>query len=1033
MQPGLSDAQRKAIHELALWARELLLQEAREVLEGAYGIYRDGRRDAPDKLPALRDDAEAQVIYADLVQHLNDAERAGLSRRETVAELTKEIAFTHLNRLAAFKMLEARDLTRGILARYHNANGFLFYLAEHSDDYAHYQQGRRDAAYRHFLLWQCGQIAQELNVLFDPQALAGRIFPRPRALAELVERLNDGALAPIWQADETVGWIYQFFNEPDKDAAFARLKNRKKLRPEDVPDATQLFTTNWIVRYLVHNTLGRLWLQMHPDTRLQGSELLDYLAPLEGEAPSEALRPVRELRLLDPACGAMHFGVVAFDLFAAMYAEELDRAGEPGWPETPSVADAAQIPAAILAHNLHGIDIDLRAVQLSALALYLKAKSLNPHAQIDASNLVCADVRPLNGQRLGVFLREMNLSPTPERLTRALWTRLQEVHENGSLFRLERDLAVMIREERARQLQPRLFADEPQEFEAEALQEAWWAAIEDRIIKGLNMFAEAQAEQGVDQRFFTAEAVKGLRLLDVLLGDYDAVVTNPPYSSSGNLESSMSDFLKAQYPEGKGDLYAAFIQRCTEFLREGGRLGMITQQSFMFLSSYEKLRVWLRERVGIETMAHTGTGAFVEIGGEVVNTTAFVLRQDADTVRREDTTGTYYRLVHAGNGDAKRVALEQALADGNNRYCVQQRRFDAIPGSPWVYWIGDSIRGLFERLPSLGDVASARQGLATADNFRFLRYWWEVGPDRIAFGCRDGEEAKGAGRRWFPYMKGGGYCQWYGSRENVVNWYNDGVEIRNFYTASGRLASRPQNTDYYFLEGVTLSLRGTDGLSGRLMPSGCIFDVAGSSVFAPHSSDMQIYLGVLNSRIARYVFDLLNPTFNTQIGDLIRLPMPIGRSDQLRTAVRRTVWMAEYSSLANDAAFEFIVPSVLAARHFPDSSRCAEYADLEASVAALYGLGSDDWREIVEEDESQRLGQETVDGRDVAPDGVSFAVGIILGRFHPGDPGSLGSAVYRRDDFAVGSLPAPEEAEFDELVGAADTFAYVDCEGGRHV
>lgn len=682
----LTDAQRKLIHDLALDARVLLTREARELLEGVYGLTGDGRLARADKLPQVQDDPETAETYRRLAQFLDDEARAGLLRPEAVEKLVKEIAFTHLNRLVAFKMMEARKLMRGTVDRGAESNAFKFYLAEpaHAGDYALFQRGEVDAVYRRFLLWQAGQVAQEVRVLFDPDTLPSRLFPRPRALHELLALLNQPELAPAWQADDTVGWLYQFFNEQEKAEVFERLyRQKQKIRRQDIAAATQLFTPHWIVRFLVQNTLGRTWVEMHPDTRLAASPLLEYLVPLDeagdrssvtgnrSEAtdygsPITGHRPrlVRDVTLLDPACGAMHFGLVAFDMLAAMYAEELERAGEDGWPETPSVAGRDEIAAAILRHNIFGIDIDLRAVQLSALTLYLKAKALNSKARITDSNLACADVLLLNGARLGTFLREMRFTrPIYERLIRALWQRLQDVNQVGSLLRLEQEMGALIEVEQARYGETPLFAFLPEsEFEQAAAEQEFWQMIEAQIVQGLDEFARQQAAAGVDQRFFTGEAVKGLRLLDLMLRRYDVVVTNPPYSGKRNLNDTLAGYLDREYPDSKGDLYTAFIERCGEFLEPGGRLGMITQQSFMFLSSYERLRTRLRAQFAVETMAHTGPRAFAEISGEKVNTTVFVVRAEPDSQRRDDNVGTYFRLVHAPEGDGKRMAFEQALA-----------------------------------------------------------------------------------------------------------------------------------------------------------------------------------------------------------------------------------------------------------------------------------------------------------------------------------------------------------------------------------
>ncbi|NCC36013.1 MAG: SAM-dependent methyltransferase, partial [Chloroflexia bacterium] len=383
----MDDVLRSKLHDLALDARRLLTDETRSVLTAIYGLSPEGRFEPVARLPAVQSMLEVEKTRKRLERYIRDEAAAGRKGAEAVERLVRETAFTHLNRLVAFKLLEARKLIRGTLDKYHASNGFLFYLADHPEDEARYQagdmpqdalgEGPREVAYRHFLLWQAGQLAREVAVLFDATNLPSRLFPRPRAIRELIEMLNAPELREAWDTgnEETLGWVYQYFNSQELEQAFrdARLSG-KKFEREDIPAVTQLFTPRWIVRFLVENTLGRHWLQMHPDSRL-GAELA-YLVPLAGEVPPVPLKPVRELTLLDPACGTMHFGLVAFNLFAAMYREELEHAGEAGWPAQPSVQSADEIPAAILANNLFGIDIDLRAVQLAALSLYVRAKAL---------------------------------------------------------------------------------------------------------------------------------------------------------------------------------------------------------------------------------------------------------------------------------------------------------------------------------------------------------------------------------------------------------------------------------------------------------------------------------------------------------------------------------------------------------------------------------------------------------------------------------------------------------------------------------
>lgn len=1043
---GLSESQRKAIHDLALAARKLLTQEAREQLEGVYGVHGDGTFEEPKALPALTD-PEKRATYDQLRGFMEDEYSAGMSEDEAVDKLVKEVAFTHLNRLVAFKMMEVRKLIRETVSRGPDSNGFKFYLAEHQDEEKLWRAGNEDIAYRNFLLWQAAQISEEVRMLFDPEDLVSRLFPRPQALDALLDMLNALELADIWRAEETIGWIYQYFNEQEKGDVFDRLyKQKKKFRPQDIPAATQLFTPNWIVRFLVQNALGRLWVQMHPDTWLDGTPLLDYLVPLKGEVSSEPLRLVKEITLLDPACGGMHFGLVAFDLFAAMYQEELERAGEPGWPKTPSVSDPAEISAAIIQHNLFGIDIDLRAVQLSALALYLKAKALSPQAHITDSNLACADVLPLDGDRLGTFLGEARFTrPIYERLIRALWDRLQDVSQLGSLLRLERDIGDLISEERARYEKAPLFAGVSGEFEREAAEEEFWDVISAQIVQGLDEFARQQAHAGADQSFFVGEATKGLRLLDLMLRRYDVVVANPPYSNRGNLNDALVTYLDDEYSDAKSDLYAAFIQRCSEFLTKGGRLGMITQQSFMFLPSFAKLRSNLRDVFAIETIAHTGPRAFAEISGEKVNTTIFALRGELDTPIRENNVGTYFRLVNAPEGDGKRRAFEQALGDGSHVYQIAQRRFDAIHTAPWVYALSDEFLRLFEQGPKLSDLGRVELGISSVDMERFYRYVWEIDLND----------------RWYFLEKGGAYVKWYGIHEWAVNWEQDGEEfkeeiIHRYPYLNGNYGLKVRNEEWLKRPGLTYSRKGGKRFSARILMGGNIIEDNGPGIFFDDIPELA-GLAVLNSSVVNFVLNLTSAGIDYQKGELERLPFPRAAiTDTLARCAIDCCYLTKKRETYAETVTDFVAPMPWATAQ---DELVASYDHLTMAerlineeVFRIYSISDED--RVAIEVELGGVSQGEDDGEDgatltgkkeeeepvvlitreeLAVRWISYAVGIVMGRFQPGDPDGPGSAVYRRDDFGVGSLPVPDENQLDQLVGPPERFAYVDGKGARHV
>ncbi|GIW89830.1 MAG: hypothetical protein KatS3mg109_0262 [Pirellulaceae bacterium] len=998
------------IRQFTLAARKLLTSEASEQLEGVYGFLPSGRLKPVQDCPVLAQVPEAAQTRQMLERLLQDEQQAGIDHKEAREKLVREAAFTWLNRLVAFKMLEARKVIRQTVSKGPDSNGFKLWLVEAGNEahLADYEagdlpqdalgEGPRQRAYRRFLLARCAELSGEVRVLFDPATLPSRLFPRPHALKQLLDLLNAPNLADAWQPgnEETIGWVYQFFIEDEKKDVFHRLYNKnQKIRARDIPAATQIFTPRWIVRCLVENTLGRLWLELHPDSELR--QRLEYLVPInevgtrrndevgtmndevgtrrndevgtmndevgtrrndevgtrrndevgtmndEGKSVDaegssfivhrSSFPSVRDLRLLDPACGTMHFGLVAFDLFVEMYREEMARAGQPGWPEKPPVQSADDIPAAILAHNIHGIDIDLRAVQLSALTLYLKAKSLNPKARLTESRLACADIHMLDGDRLAEFLRTAGLESRPiyGRILKALQQRLKDADQLGSLLRLEDEIRTLIEQERERYeregRQPDLFGWTQEQFETEAGRAEFWETLEIQIGQALDAFAREQAEAGRDQSFFAGETTKGLRLLEIMAQRYDVVVTNPPYMSARNMNPVLKHFLAKEYNVAKGDLYAAFIQRCT---RVAGRRRPAGHGDAAVVHVHQLVRkaagVAARADCDRNDGARRPPGVRGSDGRKGEHDRCSVFRRESDAAVRDASVGVYFRLVKEPDAEAKRRAFELALRNDEvgtmndepkalhrssfiaHRY--KQSDFDAIPGSPWVYWITPGLRRVFQTFPKLGEIAQPRQGLATADNFRFLRYWWEVGTPRIAFGCGNAEEAKQSGKRWFPHMKGGSFQRWYGNQEYVVNWENDGAEIRNLGIESGKVASRPQNTEYYFRRGVTWSHTTSSALSARISPVGFTFNVEGPTSFPDNPYHAEPLLGVLNSSFPFYATNLINPTIHMTVGAVAMVPIPNleHANARVRQLVERAIALAKADSEEDETTWDFVAP-----------------------------------------------------------------------------------------------------------------------------
>jgi len=1019
------------IQRFTLMARHNLEREAAEQLEGIYGWLPDGSFTGEDLYsPALIQVEEAKKTRARLENYAAAELEAGSNYKLAREDLIRETAFTWLNRFVALRMMEERQLIKETISRLSDSNAFKLWVADEYDPEAKdlylsgdtpidsIGEGPRQKAYRRFLLWECERLASEVSVLFDATNLSSRLFPRPPVLKQVVDDMNSPDLLEAWKPtnEETIGWVYQSFNAEELQAAFAKARQQgKKFSPRDIPAVTQLFTIRWVVRFLVENSLGRLWIEMHPDSKLIKS--LSYFVPTK-EHNERGMKLVKDITFLDPACGSMHFGLIAFDLFEQMYSEEIENKGKPGWPEVPSVEDQAYIPAAIINNNLFGIDLDLRAVQLSAMTLFLRAKTVNPACQFADRNIACANVEHITAGRLESFINSAEFEhPIYERILKAMAEKLRDSDNLGSLLRPEEELKRLIEEERKKaqadpeqkELRfPELFSEK---FETQAGVEEFFGLLEEKVLEKLDEFVRQSRKIGQDPAHFAAEAAKGLRLLRLVQRRYDVVTTNPPYLSSRKMNERLAELLEDEYPDGKSDLYAAFIQRCSELLNNEGLLGMLTMHSFMFISTYEKLRERLQNEMAVVTMAHFGGGLFAVGNPGTLQTVAFVLRREEDERKRENSIGTYFRLVHERDADLKCETFEsavKALRAGQPHpkvfFCKQQD-FDAIPGKPWVYWLPEKLRNLFKHFSKLGEIAEPKQGLATADNNRFLRMWWEVGLANIGFGMRDCNEAKNSGLKWFPYMKGGAPFRWYGNQEYTVNWHNDGVEL-----SANVPISVIRNRRYYFRRGVTWSLISSKGFAARLSPGGFIFDVAGMTCF-PTEDLLELILALLNSRVAEFILSALNPTINYQVGDIERLPVPAERNEKIAELVNKCIELKKQDSRESEITYDFVHPLEKLEEREARSKELAELeSQIDDEISRLYGLSREDLefidRELSSENrvrennndengassdaEESQVEAPELDESEWALNWISYAAGIVMGRFEIGKPDGLG-------------------------------------------
>jgi len=696
---------------------------------------------------------------------------------------------------------------------------------------------KTEELYKYLIIKQCNSLNKYLPFLFETiEDYKEILFPEGLlAKDSFLREMTDTDKIPEsdWEKVEIIGWLYQYYISEKKDQVFADLKKNIKISKENIPAATQLFTPHWIVRYMVENSLGRIWLESYPDSELK-SEWKYYLE--EAEQEDDVKKKLEEIRyknvnpeditFLDPCCGSGHILVYAFDVLYEMYLEK-------GYINH-------EIPKLILEKNLFGLDIDDRAAQLASFALMMKAreKSRRVFGQ-DIKLNICAiqESNWMTDEIIEVLVdkKASELDQAEQRETlEYIRDTFKDAKEYGSILDVKPlDLNFLDRQ--------------------------------------LEEFTNDSEDQGdITERIAKAEILEkmpGIVLQARVLGSkYDVVCTNPPYMGSSGMGTRLSDYIKAMYPDSKSDLFAVFIEKCGELTKNNGFQAMITQQSFMFLSSYEKLREKLMLK-DIVNMAHFGARAFEEIGGEVVQTTAFVLRNR----HIKNYKATYVRLVNYDNAQQK----EKEFYKNENRYLSLKESFSLIPGMPFAYWASKNVTENYQKGKLMDEIAKPRQGMATCDNKRFLRQWFEVDYNKIYFKCNSIEECKNLHHKWFPYNKGGSYRKWYGNNEDIINWENDGKEVKEYAVKLYKSVTRTiKNIPFYFKKGITYTFVGSSNFGVRYSPNGFIFDVAGSSIFVDDDI-MKYLLSLLASKITKVYLDVLNPTLNFQVGDIKNIPVII--------------------------------------------------------------------------------------------------------------------------------------------------------------
>ena len=773
----------------------------------------------------------------------------------------EEVAYTWFNRLIAIRFMEVNDYLPSHIRVLSSESGKLepdlvttpfdaelpFTAEEEAQIFQLKQDNKLDEVFRILFLKQCNALNEILPALFEKTKnytellLSLSVIDQDGVVYHLIHDIpeDDFNIERGGQV-EIIGWLYQYYNTEPKAAAFAK---NGKITKEEIPAVTQLFTPDWIVRYMVENSLGRLWVEGHPDCGLKENWKY-YLEEAQQEPEVQAkLSEIRkeyaalnpeDIKLIDPCMGSGHILVYAFDVLMQIY----ESAGY-------SQRDAAK---SILEHNIYGLDIDDRAYQLAYFAVMMKARQYNR--------------RILNGENTCHVYAIQESNSINRAHLKYFGAGLDDIEKNAAKMQLEGLLDTLT---------------DAKEYGSILNVEGYNWELLRRFVAAEDTDGQISMDSvGVED---TAEQLN--RLVDIgetMARKYWVTITNPPYAAISNLSPKVNDFVKANYPDSKVDLFAVFIERCGLMTRVSGYQAMITQHAWMFLASYENLRDKLLNKELIN-LAHLGPHAFDEINGEVVQTSSFVFCNDFFS----NYNSTFVQLV-GGKNEAAKAAM---FISGEHRFNKTNEQLREIQGTPYTaYWASDVVLSAFKKSHLVGDVSEPRVGMATANNDRFIRLWFEVNRNKFGINISSRKEAVESRKKWFPFAKGGEQRKWYGNNDTVVNWENDGFEIQNFKDEkTGRIRSHNYNLDYIFSSALTWTVIGTEKTSFRFCPVGFLYSNSGYGLFCNNEKTKYYLLGFMNSKIAASLLKILSPSMGFESGYLRKLPLI--ESDSLDSIVER--------------------------------------------------------------------------------------------------------------------------------------------------
>ena len=850
---------KSAIKNFAIWARNKLIADI-SYRAGLIGITAEGISTALSQSTA---DTEFYDIGTDkpysiakekieqrrkLVEVIRSKEKDS-DYKTAYKYIIEEVAYTWFNRLIAIRFMEVNDYLPFHVRVLSSDTGKLepdmvsspfdaeleFTDREKEEILQLKTDNKLDELFCLLFIKQCNALNEYLPALFERTAdytellLNLSVIDRDGVVYKLVHDIDeDDFNVEKGGQVEIIGWLYQYYNTEPKAEVFGR-PSGTKIRKEDIPAATQLFTPDWIVRYMVENSLGRLWVEGHPNDELKANWKY-YLEEAKQEAEGqEKLDEIRkeyaklspeDIKLIDPCMGSGHILVYAFDVLMQIY----ESAGY-------GQRDAAK---SILKNNIYGLDIDDRAFQLAYFAVMMKARQYNRRILSTEHKPNLYSIQESNGinreqlKYFGVGLSDEEKEKALGQMT-ALLDTFTDAKEYGSILTVE-------------------------QYD--------WELLE-HFVEGSDDAGQIRMDNlHLDE---TAKELRQMIAQGKVLGEkYWVAVTNPPYMGGAGMSNKLTAYLNSSYPHSKVDLYSTFIEKSGNFTNKNGYRAMITQHGWMFLSSFEKLRAII-EKSDIVCMAHLGAKGFDEINGEVVQTTTFITRNSFFTGYK----GIYARLLSASS-ECEKAKL---YLSGKYRYESGRESFNIIPGKPVAYWVSKKVLDMYDSSIALGLEYKTITGSSTGENAIFLRLWQEVSRLKVGFDLR--ASYNGCGYKWIPCNKGGAFRKWYGNHDYVINWENDGLELKEFATKknNGKHWSRfLKSLDCFYHEGVSWSKVTSGKFSCRYMPEGFIMESASCAIM-PSNKDIYLMLGLMNTTITQAVLEMKNPTINMQTGDINAVPI----------------------------------------------------------------------------------------------------------------------------------------------------------------